>query len=175
MASARVVVGRAGSALDVPSPGMELTLGMRADYTVRAVLDLASYHGEGWRKAEDIAKERAIPRSFLAHLLADLVHAGLVTSHAGRHGGYQLTRPPTEIDLLTVVEVAEGAVASGHCILRGDPCPGDDHCAIHDPWVRAQAALRDALRATSFADVAAVDALLADRPTSPEDGLRAPR
>ncbi len=154
---------------------MELTLGMRADYTVRAVLDLALHHGESWRKADDIARDRAIPRSYLAHLLADLVHAGIVTSHAGRRGGYQLTRPPAEIDLLTVIEVADGAVASAHCVLRGGACLGDDHCAIHEPWARAQAALRDALRATSFADVATVDALLSEHPTPPEDAVRAPR
>jgi Rrf2 family protein len=154
---------------------MELTLGMRADYTVRAVLDLALHHGESWRKAEDIAQDRAIPRSYLAHLLADLVHAGIVTSHAGRRGGYQLARPPAEIDLLTVVEVAEGAVSSAHCVLRGGACPGDEHCAIHEPWARAQAALRDALRATSFAEVAADHVPLADRPTPPEDAVRAPR
>jgi Rrf2 family protein len=155
---------------------MELTLGRRADYTVRAVYDLVLHHGETWRKAEDIARDRAIPRSYLAHLLADLVRAGIVTSHAGRRGGYQLTRPPAEIDLLTVVEVAEGAVASAHCVLLGGACPGDDHCAIHEPWARAQAALRDALRATTFADMAAVDALLTDeRPTPPEGAVTAPR
>jgi Rrf2 family protein len=142
---------------------MELTLGMRADYTVRAVLDLALHRGEGWRKAEDIARDRTIPRSYLAHLLADLVHAGIVRSHAGRHGGYELARPAAEIDLLTVIEAAEGAVASAHCVLRGGACHLDDACAIHDPWARAQTALREALRATSFADVAAVDALLTDR------------
>jgi Rrf2 family protein len=148
---------------------MELTLGMRADYTVRAVLDLALHHGEGWRKADDISRDRTIPRSYLAHLLADLVHAGMVTSHAGRHGGYELARPPAEIDLLTVIEVAEGAVASAHCVLRGGPCHLEDTCAIHDPWARAQGALRDALRATSFADVAAIDALLADRTSGRAD------
>lgn len=149
---------------------MELTLGMRADYSVRAVFDLALHDGETWRKAEDIARDRDIPRSYLAHLLADLVRAGIVTSHAGRRGGYQLARPPAAIDLLAVVEVAEGAVTSAHCVLRGGPCPNDDHCGIHEPWARAQAALRDALRATSFADVATVDALLAERPPPPEQG-----
>jgi Rrf2 family transcriptional regulator, iron-sulfur cluster assembly transcription factor len=145
---------------------MELTLGKRADYTVRAVLDLARHHGGGRRKTDDIAQEMAIPRSYLPQLLAELVRADIATSVAGRHGGYALARPPEDIDLLTVIEVAEGAVVSSHCVLRGGPCHWDDACAIHEPWARAQEALRTSLRATSFAEVAAIDALLAEREVS---------
>jgi Rrf2 family transcriptional regulator, iron-sulfur cluster assembly transcription factor len=140
---------------------MELSLGKRADYTVRAVLDLARHHGDGRRKADAIASEMDIPRSYLPQLLAELVRAGIATSVAGRHGGYALARPPEQIDLLEVIQVAEGAHVSSHCVLRGGPCRWDDACAIHDPWARAQEALRESLRATSFAEVAAIDAVLA--------------
>jgi Rrf2 family transcriptional regulator, iron-sulfur cluster assembly transcription factor len=142
---------------------VELTLGKRADYTVRAVLDLARHHGDGRRKARQIAEEMAIPASYLPALLAELVRAGVVASTAGPGGGYALTRPPAEVSLLEVVEVADGPIGSRECVLRGGPCRWEDACAVHGPWARAQEALRSSLAATTFAELAELDAALGAR------------
>ena len=139
---------------------MDLTLGKRADYTVRAVLDLARHHGHGRRKTADIAGEMQVPVTYLPQLLAELVRAGIVHSLAGRHGGYELARDPAEVSLLEVIEVADGPLGSSECVLRGGPCRWEEACAIHTPWVRAQEAFRDSLLATTFAEVAAIDAAL---------------
>ena len=136
---------------------MELTLGRRADYTVRAVLDLARHHGEGRRKARAIAEEMEIPVNYLPALLAELVRAGVVTSSAGPSGGYALARPPRQVSLLEVVEVAEGELRSRECVLRGGPCRWEDACAVHEPWSRAQEALRRSLDGTTFAELAEHD------------------
>ncbi len=136
---------------------MELQLGKRADYTVRAVLDLACHHGDGRRKAAAIAERRAIPPSYLPQLLAELVRAGIVESVAGRNGGYALARDPSEITLLEVVEVVDGHLVSTECVLRGGPCRWEDACAMHDPWARAQEALRGSLATTTFDEIAAAD------------------
>jgi len=139
---------------------MDLTLGKRADYTVRAVLDLARHHGHGRRKTADIAEEMQVPVTYLPQLLAELVREGIVSSMAGRHGGYELVRDPAEVSLLEVIEVADGPLGSSECVLRGGPCRWEEACAIHAPWARAQEAFRDSLRATTFAEVAAIDAAL---------------
>ena len=139
---------------------MDLTLGKRADYTVRAVLDLARHHGHGRRKTADIAEEMQVPVTYLPQLLAELVREGIVRSMAGRHGGYELVRDPAEVSLLEVIEVADGPLGSSECVLRGGPCRWEEACAIHAPWVRAQEAFRDSLHATTFAEVAAIDAAL---------------
>lgn len=139
---------------------MDLTLGKRADYVVRAVLDLARHHGHGRRKTADIAEAMQVPVTYLPQLLAGLVRAGLVRSLAGRHGGYELIRDPGEVSLLEVIEVADGSVISTECVLRGGPCRWEGACAIHTPWASAQEAFRDSLRATTFAEVAAIDVAL---------------
>jgi Rrf2 family transcriptional regulator, iron-sulfur cluster assembly transcription factor len=139
---------------------MELSLGKRADYTVRAMVDLARHHGTGRRKTAEIAEEMGIPVSYLPQLLAQLVRAGLVASVAGRKGGYVLARPPEEISLLDAIEVADGPMVALVCVLRGGPCRWDDFCAIHEPWARAQQAFRDSLATTTFAEVAVIDATL---------------
>lgn len=140
---------------------MQLELGRRADYAIRAVVDLARHHGgDGRVKAREIADDMAIPRNFVPQILAELVRAGVVESVAGRSGGYRLRRPPAEISLLEVVVAVDGDITSRECVLRGGPCRWDDVCAVHVPWSRAQEALRDQLARTSFQEIAEIDAAL---------------
>lgn len=136
---------------------VQLSLGKRADYSVRAVLDLAQHHRRGRRKAAEISADMAVPITYLPQLLAELVHAGIVTSVAGRRGGYELARRPAEISLLEVIEAADGTMISTECVLRGGPCEGESFCAVHPPFARAQEAFRAALGATTFAEVAAIE------------------
>jgi Rrf2 family protein len=139
---------------------MDLTLGKRADYTVRAVLDLARHHDAGRRRAKDIAATMAVPATYLPALLAELVRAGIVRSTAGPAGGYELARSPADVSLLEVLEVADGELRSTECVLRGGPCHWEGRCAVHGPWAAAQEAMRASLAATTFADIARLDVLL---------------
>lgn len=140
---------------------MDLTLGRRADYAIRAALALARHDGRGGRrKAREIGDEMAIPASYLPQILAQLVRAGLVTSEAGPHGGYALARPGDEVSLLDVIAATEGDPSSTECVLRSGPCRWDDVCAVHVPWSMAQQALLGKLRTTTLADVADIDAAL---------------
>lgn len=140
---------------------MRLELGRRADYAIRAAVDLASRDRDGGRrKARTIAEEMAVPPSYLPQILAELVRAGLVTSVAGPDGGYDLARPASHITLLDVVRAVEGDVVSTSCVLRGGPCRWDDVCAVHVPWAEAQFALLDSLEGTTLADLVDIDAAL---------------
>ncbi|MCK9485149.1 MAG: Rrf2 family transcriptional regulator [Dehalococcoidia bacterium] len=139
---------------------MQVTLGRKGDYTVRAVMDLARHHGQGRRKAREIAAEMDIPERYLPQILANLVRQGLLIAVAGPDGGYALVRDPAEITLLEVVEMAEGPVALESCVLRGGPCDWEHACPLHVHWKRAQEALTTELSATSFRDLAEVDAAL---------------
>lgn len=138
---------------------MRLELGRRADYAVRAVVDLARHHGSGGRrKGREIAAEMDIPGTYVPQILADLVRDGIVASVAGPGGGYTLGRDPAEVSLLEVITAVEGDLGSNECVLRGGPCRWDEACAVHEPWWRAQQALRDELARTSFLDIAEMDA-----------------
>lgn len=140
---------------------MRLELGRRADYAVRATIDLARHHETGKRrKAREIAEEMAIPATYVAQILAELVRDGLVTSMAGPSGGYSLARPPNQISLLAVVRAVDGELSSGRCVLRGGPCRWEDVCAVHEPWFRAQQAMLDQLERTTLARVIEIDTAL---------------
>jgi Rrf2 family transcriptional regulator, iron-sulfur cluster assembly transcription factor len=135
---------------------VELSLGRRADYAIRATLDLARHPGR-LRKAREIGAAMSVPASFLPQILAQLVHAGLVSSTAGPRGGYGLLVDPAELSLLDVVTAVEGEVEQAPCVLRGGACGGPDPCVVHRPWSRARQALYAELAATRFAELAAAD------------------
>ena len=141
---------------------MQVTLGRKGDYSVRAMLDVARHSDAGRRKAREIATEMDIPQPYAAQILADLVRHGLLTAVAGPTGGYRLTRPASEITLLEVAEAAEGPTVLESCVLRGGPCDWTQVCPVHETWWRGQTALRDTLGATSFADLVTIDEAIED-------------
>lgn len=126
-------------------------------------MDLARHHGDAARrKGREIATEMDIPSTYVPQILAELVREGIADSVAGPGGGYALSREPAEISLLEVITAVDGELGSSECVLRGGPCRWEGACAVHEPWWRAQQALRDELARTSLQDIADIDAGLDD-------------
>lgn len=137
---------------------MDLTLSRRGDYATRAALCLAgAFEDSGYRKIRELVAETEIPATFAAQILSDLVRAGLVTSRAGKQGGYRLTRGPDEVSMLEVVEAAEGPLRPEHCALGAGPCRWERVCPLHETWSQVTSGLRAVLAETSLAEVAARD------------------
>jgi Rrf2 family iron-sulfur cluster assembly transcriptional regulator len=139
---------------------MRVSLSLRGDYAVRAMLALAEH--ELWPSADGatarltsaaIAARMRIPPRFVAHVLADLVRAGLVVGSTGRRGGYRLTRPAEAIALLAVVDAAERDDEPRRCVLRGIPCEVGGRCAAHEAFSGATEAMRAELARTSLASL----------------------
>lgn len=126
----------------------------RADYAVRAIVELAARAPESATRVE-LAEAQDIPGKFLETILGDLRRAGLLESHRGSSGGYRVTRDPAEISLADVIRATEGPLAA----VRGMP-PEDvayPGVAGHltEVWIAVRASLRDVLEATTVADVLA--------------------
>lgn len=139
---------------------MQISLGNKGDYAVRAVLDLAHGYDKGRRKAREISVAMDIPQKYLPQVLGALIREGIVVSVAGPDGGYSLTRSPADVSLLEVVEAAEGPVKNGRCLVRGGPCRWEEKCAVHDSWAAAQDALIERLAGTTFAELVSADVAL---------------
>jgi len=138
---------------------VRVTLSLRGDYAVRAMLALAQHEAArqrtdgapGLLSAGRIADQMRIPQRFVAHVLGDLGRAGLVVGTTGRRGGYRLALPAERIDLLRIVDAAEPEDVPARCVLRGIPCDPAGRCAAHDAFSGATAALRGELARTSLA------------------------
>ena len=73
---------------------MRIELTLRGDYAVRAALAITLLDDGHPVSARRIAERMDIPTRFLAHVLTDLVRAGVVVGTTGRNGGYRLTLRP---------------------------------------------------------------------------------
>jgi Rrf2 family protein len=143
----------------LPSPRCETIEGVhvtaKADYAVRAVIELAGSSQSAPRKVDEVAQAQAIPVSFLENILTQLRSAGLVRSQRGPEGGYWLARPPEEINLARVIRAVEGPLVG----VRGQRPEEVEYVgsaeSLREVWVAVRASLRNVLERVTVADVAA--------------------
>src|SRR5580704_3444978 len=79
----------------------------KADYAVRAVVELAGSKQESPRKVDEVAKAQGIPVSFLENILTQLRSSGIVRSQRGPEGGYWLSKPPDQVNLAQIIRAVE--------------------------------------------------------------------
>jgi Rrf2 family protein len=87
-----------------------MNFSVKVQYGLQALLELALSFGGGVIQIKDIAESQKIPIRFLEQLLLVLKRQGLVVSNRGMHGGYVLSKHPSEIKLLEVVEALDSAI-----------------------------------------------------------------
>ena len=92
----------------------------KAEYAVRAMVQLATFDEGVLVKTDDLAKAQGIPPQFLVDILSDLRTDRLVRSHRGRDGGYELARPAADISVADVLRCIDGPLASVRDIGLGD-------------------------------------------------------
>jgi Rrf2 family protein len=126
----------------------------KADYAVRAVLELAMADG-GLVKADRIAEAQGIPRHFLDNILTDLRRAGIVATHRGADGGSRLARPASSITLADVMRAIEGPLAAVRDIRPESLAYDGPAERLPEVWIAVRAALRGVLEKVTVADVAA--------------------
>jgi len=80
----------------------------KADYAVRAVVELAGSRQDAPRKVDELARAQGIPVSFLENILTQLRSSGIVRSQRGPEGGYWLAHPPDQVNLAQVIRAVEG-------------------------------------------------------------------
>jgi Rrf2 family protein len=131
-----------------------LQLTMAGEYSVRAMLHLATKPRGAIVSTNEISQQWDIPVEFLRKIVQVLSRAGLILSHRGIHGGVKLARPAEEITLLEVIEASEGKLALNKCLIHSGFCPRDSWCAVHVVWAEAQEKVKDTLRAHTIAELA---------------------
>ncbi|PEQ13235.1 transcriptional regulator [Novosphingobium sp. PC22D] len=102
-------------------------LSQKTRYTIRALQELADHYGQGSVRLDQIAQAQNIPRKFLTVILSELVREGIVESHRGRTGGYELALPPVDIRYGDIIRITRGSVALVPCASRNahETC---EHC-----------------------------------------------
>lgn len=138
-----------------------MRISAKADYAVRAAVELAAAAEGEVVKAETVATRQDIPLRFLEAVLTDLRRGGLVTSQRGARGGHRLARPASDITVADVVRVIDGPLV----FVNGER-PSDLEFTgtaetLLPVWVAVRSAVRGVLEGVCLADLLG-DSLPAD-------------
>ena len=138
----------------VLAKGATMRISAKADYAVRAAVELAAAPPEKPVKAELIAGAQGIPLHFLENILSELRNAGIVRSQRGTDGGWWLASRPDDVTIADIIRAVEGPLAT---VRGGKPeeaeYPG---AASHLPrvWIAVRKNLRNVVELVTVADVA---------------------
>jgi Rrf2 family protein len=131
---------------------MQLT--RAADYAVRVLIHLASQPVHTRASRAGLAEAAECPQQFLSKVLQSLTRAGLVVSHRGNTGGFELPVSRQEVTLLDVVEAIEGPVRLNLCLTSEEVCVRRGSCPAHPVWEEAQRAMLEVLRRSTIRSLA---------------------
>jgi len=130
-----------------------LRISAKADYALRAALELAASPEGEPVKGERLAEAQGIPLQFLEHILLELKHARLIQARRGARGGYWLARDPAEITVADVIRAVEGPLANIHEYAPEELHYGGPAERLRDVWVAVRAGLRAVLENVTLAEI----------------------
>ena len=123
----------------------------KVEYALRAVVCLAADTSTP-RTVEYVAHATRVSQTYLAKVIQELVHAGVLRSQRGVGGGISLVKSPAELTILEVVNAVDPITRINHCPL-GLAAHGVNLCPLHKRVDQAMALVEDAFRKTTLAEV----------------------
>ena len=87
-----------------------LSINSKSRYGLLATLSLAEHYGQGLLQIKDISNQKNIPLQYLGQIFNLLVKADIINSVRGKNGGYKLSRNPSVVTVLQIIEVLEGGI-----------------------------------------------------------------
>jgi Rrf2 family nitric oxide-sensitive transcriptional repressor len=141
-------------------------LSQTAEYALRAIVVLAE-DVNVWSRAQAIATRSMVPQGYLMKVLQSLAKADLVMAQRGRGGGFILTRPPGQINVLDVITAVDPLRRITHCPL-GLKAHGTKLCPLHRKLDDAIRLVEEAFASTTIAEILADPSPI--RPLCHEEG-----
>ncbi len=116
---------------------LDMRLSARADYALRAAIELAAA-SDGHVTADQLARTQQIPGKFLEAILTQLRRGGLVRSQRGPDGGFWLARPASQISLADIIRAIDGPLLG----VRGERPENLGYTGVAEPLQDVWIALR---------------------------------
>ena len=142
-------------------------LSQKTRYTIRALQHLADTVGQGPVRLDAIAEAQNIPRKFLTVILSEMVREGLIVSHRGREGGYELALPPVDVRYGDIIRLTRGSLALVPCASRNahehcNNCLPEAECRLRGLMLTLRDEMAAMLDRVTLADPITLEASFAD-------------
>ena len=134
-----------------------MKVSLRATYGIMAAVDLAMHLGTVPVQAKLIARRQAIPVRFLEQVLHGMKKAGLVSSLRGAQGGYVLSKKPSEVSIIEILEALDGPLSppTGGISRAEERRVSKQELLLGKVWEQVYRAERGVLEAISVEELAA--------------------
>ncbi len=139
-----------------------MKLSEKGEYALRALLDLtmAQALDRALVPLSALAEAQKMPATFLEQILAELRHAGFLSSTRGKYGGYSLARPASKIHIGEIVRLIDGPLAPIGCAsvtaYERCSCPDEQHCGLRLIMMDVRNAISNVLDRYTLAQLAEV-------------------
>ena len=131
-----------------------LKISKMADYATLVMIYCGEHRAQAWSAAE-IAQKTQLQLPTVSKLLKKLLKAGLLTSHRGVHGGYQLAIEPDKISIAFIIKAIDGPIAVTECNHATKLCELEQHCVSRKGWQLINQTVEQALSKVSLIDMMA--------------------
>ncbi len=112
-----------------------MMISTRGRYALRILVDLAENRNNGYITLKEAAERQEISEKYLESIVKDLVREGIVEGLRGKGGGYRLARPADAINVLDVLQSADGTLVPVACLEEGSkPCSRAAECRTLPLW-----------------------------------------
>ncbi|CAM3506532.1 RrF2 family transcriptional regulator [Nocardioides zeicaulis] len=126
----------------------------KADYALRALIEIAVRADGAAVSAEQLGKAQGIPHGFLQAILADLRRADVVVSQRGQSGGWRFARTPESVTVADVIRAVDGPLVSVYG-LRPEAVEYDESAQVlQHVWIAARSSLRSVFEQVTIQDLA---------------------
>ncbi len=123
------------------------------DYALRAMVHLATHWKQGPASAKTLASQEDISYPLVHKLMQKLIKTQLVESSVGSKGGFSLSRRPSKISLLEIIETIQGPLRLNRCLLDVDSCLRQKNCPVSKKLTNLQKYMEKYLHGITLDDL----------------------
>ena len=131
-----------------------IRLGKLTDYGLVLMSHMARSPLTEVHTARDLAVRCSLPLPTVSKLLKRLLQSGMLASHRGMKGGYNLAREPQLVSIAEIIAALEGPLALTECSMDvAGLCDLEPSCPIKDNQRLINSVVRGALQNVTLADL----------------------
>lgn len=112
-----------------------MILSRTSQYAIQALIYVATQESGRLVLSREIAERLDVPAPYLAKIMQQLCRGGILDSSRGRGGGFCLNTQASQVSLMQILLVTEGADFTNGCVLGLKQCSDETACPMHERWM----------------------------------------
>lgn len=123
------------------------------DYALAAIVYLAKHADSHRLSTTEIANALELPHGFLRKILKTLCRQEIISSSAGRNGGFELTCDPGKLSVYSVIKAVQGPIHGTECAVNRLVCRHTQSCPVRRIMNNVEKKLKDELDRIVISDL----------------------